>query len=97
MAKKEKDKLKRKELYKELNNDIRNLKSDIIDSPWPYPHAGKVYEPNYRHLLEVMKDVAENFKAYSGYYYAQSTKIHEDYNWLQLTNNSFEHIFKKFS
>lgn len=29
--KKEKDKLKRKELYKELNNDIRNLKSDIID------------------------------------------------------------------
>ena len=29
--KKEKDKLKRKELYKELNNDIRNLKYDIID------------------------------------------------------------------
>ena len=29
--KKEKDKNKRKELYKELNNDIRNLKSDIID------------------------------------------------------------------
>jgi len=29
--KKEKDKIKRKELYKELNADIRNLKSDIID------------------------------------------------------------------
>lgn len=29
--KKEKDKTKRKELYKELNTDIRNLKSDIID------------------------------------------------------------------
>ena len=29
--KKEKDKAKRKELYKELNADIRNLKSDIID------------------------------------------------------------------
>ena len=29
--KKEKDKAKRKELYKELNTDIRNLKSDIID------------------------------------------------------------------
>jgi len=29
--KKEKDKTKRKELYKELNADIRNLKSDIID------------------------------------------------------------------
>jgi len=29
--KKEKDKNKRKELYKELNADIRNLKSDIVD------------------------------------------------------------------
>ena len=73
------------------------LKSELIDSPWPFPHAGKVFEPNYIHLLETMRDVAHNFKAYSGYYYAQSTKIHEDYNWLQLTNKAFEPIFKKFS
>jgi len=73
------------------------LKSELIDSPWPFPHEGKVFEPNYEHLLELMRDVAINFNAYSGYYYAQSTKIHEEYNWLQLTNNSFEHIFKKFN
>lgn len=73
------------------------LKSELIDSPWPFPHAGKVFEPNYIHLLETMRDVAHNFKAYSGYYYAQSTKIHEEYNWLQLTNKAFEPIFKKFS
>jgi len=73
------------------------LKSELIDSPWPFPHEGKVFEPNYQHLLELMRDVAINFAAYSGYYYAQSTKIHEDYSWLQLTNNAFDHIFKKFS
>jgi hypothetical protein len=73
------------------------LKSELIDSPWPFPHEGKVFEPNYEHLLELMRDIAFNFNAYSGYYYAQSTKIHEEYNWLQLTNNSFEHIFKKFN
>jgi hypothetical protein len=73
------------------------LNSELIDSPWPFPHEGKVFEPNYQHLLELMRDVSINFKAYSGYYYAQSTKIHEDYNWLQLTNNAFDHIFKKFS
>ena len=73
------------------------LKSDVINSPWPYPHEGQVFEPNYKHLLEVMTDVAENFKAYSGYYYAQSTKIHEEYNWDQLTKKAFEHIVKKFS
>lgn len=73
------------------------LRSSYIDSPWPHPHEGKVLEPDYKHLLERMKDVAENFKAYSGYYFAQSPKIHEEYNWLQLTNNAFTHIFKKFS
>jgi glycosyltransferase involved in cell wall biosynthesis len=73
------------------------LKSELVDSPWPFPHEGKVFEPNYQHLLELMRDVQHNFKAYSGYYFAQSAKIHEEYNWLQLTNNSFQHIFKKFS
>jgi glycosyltransferase involved in cell wall biosynthesis len=73
------------------------LKSEIVDSPWPFPHSGKVFEPNYQHLLEIMKDVVKNFKAYSGYYYTQSTKIHEEYNWDQLTKNAFEDICKKFS
>ena len=73
------------------------LNSQLIDSPWPFPHEGKVFEPNRQHLVELMKDVVFNFKAYSGYYYAQSTKIHETYNWLELTKNSFDHIFKKFS
>jgi glycosyltransferase involved in cell wall biosynthesis len=73
------------------------LKSELIDSPWPFPHEGKVFEPNRQHLVELMRDVVFNFKAYSGYYYAQSTKIHKEYNWLELTNNSFDHIFKKFA
>ena len=73
------------------------LKSEIIDSPWPFPHSGKVFEPEFQHLVETMKDVANNFNAYSGYYYAQSTKIHEEYNWDRLTKKAFDPIIKKFS
>lgn len=73
------------------------IKSNMIDSPWPFPHEGKVLEPDRKHLVEVMRDVTFNFKAYSGYYYAQSTKIIEEYDWIKLTNNSWSHIFKKFS
>ena len=82
--------------YKDFLGPLK-LKSEIIDSPWPFPHSGKVFEPDYQHLLETMRDVTHNFKAYSGYYYAQSTKIHEVYNWDQLTNKAFQPIFKKFS
>ncbi|NDB57985.1 glycosyltransferase [bacterium] len=73
------------------------LKSELIDSPWPFPHEGKMLEPNYKHLLEVMRDVVHNFKAYSGYYFAQASKIHKDYNWIQLTDNAFQDVIKKFS
>jgi len=72
------------------------LKSEMIDSPWQF-HNGKVFEPEYKHLLELIRDVSINFNAYAGYYFAQSTKIHEEYNWDRLTNKAFEHIFKKFS
>jgi glycosyltransferase involved in cell wall biosynthesis len=80
------------------------LKSSLIDASKEGvpkavgdPHLGSFYKPDKKHLIDQMVDAAVNYKAYSGYYFAQSTKIHEDYNWVQLTNNAFEHIFKKFS
>ncbi len=82
--------------YKKYLGPLK-LKSELIDSPWPFPHEGKVFEPNRQHLLELMREVSLNFNAYSGYYYSQATKIHEEYRWNQLTANAFEPIFKKFS
>ena len=73
------------------------LKSTIKDSEWDLVHPGKVFEPNYQHLLETMRDVAINFNAYSGYYYAQSTKIHKEYDWDRLTKKAFNNVIKKFS
>ena len=82
--------------YKKYLGPLK-LKSELAKTEWDYVHPGEVFEPSYQHLVEVMREVANNFNAYSGYYYAQSTKIHEDYNWNQLTNKAFDHIFKKFS
>ena len=82
--------------YKKYLGPLK-LKSQLIDSPWQFPHEGKVFEPNRQHLVELMREVSLNFNAYSGYYYSQATKIHEEYNWNQLTSNAFEPIFKKFS
>jgi hypothetical protein len=72
------------------------LRSTVIDSPFSNL-PGKVYEPNYKHLLELMKDVALNFNAYSGFYFAQAPKIHKEYNWVQLTKNAFDPVIKKIN
>ena len=58
---------------------------------------GSFYKPDRQHLENQMYDVAENFKAYSGYYFAQSTEIHKEYDWIKLTKNAFEHLEEKFS
>lgn len=73
------------------------LEGDLIDSPWQHPHEGKVYFPDLFDLKNQMLEVANNFSAYSGYYYAQSTKILEEYDWDRLTKNSFDQVIKKFS
>ena len=81
--------------YKDYIGPLK-LKSNLIDSPWEYAHEGQVYEPEYQHLVKVMADAANNFKVYSGYYFAQSTKIHKEYNWVELTKNAFSHLTEKF-
>jgi hypothetical protein len=30
-------------------------------------------------------------------HFAQSTRIHEEYNWIKLTKNAFEHLEERFS
>ncbi len=82
--------------YKKYLGPLK-LNSTLIDSPWNVMHPGKVYKPDSNHLVSLIEDAAVNFKAYSGYYYAQSTEIHKEYNWDQLTNKAFEEVFKKIS
>jgi len=77
------------------------LKAKLTDETLPKAvgdgHIGKMFKPDKLHLEDLMCEVAINYKAYSGYYFAQSTKIHEEYNWDQLTKKAFNHLVKKFS
>lgn len=73
------------------------LTSDTLPKAVGDPHVGKMFRPDKKHLEDLMYDVIVNSRAYFGYYYAQSTKIHEEYNWNQLTNKAFDHLVKKFS
>jgi len=85
--------------YKKFMGPLKlrsTLTSETLPKAVGDAHVGQMFKPDEKHLEELMHDSILNFKAYSGYYFAQSTKIHEEYNWIQLTNNAFDHIFKKF-
>ncbi len=75
------------------------LKSKLSDDTLPKsvgdPYIGQMYKPDRLHLEDLMFEAVNNFKAYSGYYYAQSTKIHKEYNWDRLTNKVFMDLEKR--
>ena len=77
------------------------LKSKLTDETLPKSvgddYIGKMFKPDAKHLEDQMYEAVINFKAYSGYYYAQANNIHKEYNWDQLTKNAFDHLVKKFS
>ena len=85
--------------YKKYLGPLK-LNSILTDETLPKsvgdPHAGQMYKPIREDLINKMLDSVSNFKAYSGYYFAQSTKIHEEYNWIRLTKNAFSHLEEKF-
>ena len=59
-------------------------------------HLGSFYKPDKEHLEDQMVFAAMNYKGLSNYYYNQSTKIHKEYNWIELTKNAFKHLEEKF-
>jgi len=85
--------------YKDYLGPLK-LKSILTDETLPKSvgdiELGKMYKPDKLHLEDQMVEAVINYKAYSGYYFSQAAKIHEDYNWLQLTEKAFEHLVKKF-
>ena len=76
------------------------LKSTLINETLPKAvgdaHIGEMFKPDEIHLAEQMLDVVQNFKPYSGYYFAQSTEIHDRFNWIKLTKNAFKHLEERF-
>jgi glycosyltransferase involved in cell wall biosynthesis len=73
------------------------IRSELVDSPWPTPHDGKMFRPDKDHMAELMINVAEDYNRYADLFFNQAQQIHDEYDWLNLTERAYEHIVNKFS
>jgi glycosyltransferase involved in cell wall biosynthesis len=76
---------------------IKEIPSREADSPWPHIHPGKMYEPLKEPLVDLLLDTYDNFDQYNIDSHYNSALIHEEYDWLRVTEDAFAHIVKKFS
>lgn len=64
-------------------------------SPW-LVHPGNVYFPNYDMLIDTMRFAAENVDYLRDKFMAQAPEVIDEYNWLDKTEQAWQHIIEKF-
>jgi hypothetical protein len=86
--------------YKEFLGPLKlksKLSSETLPRSLGHTYVGEMYKPDQEHLEFLMYDAVINFQMYSDFYFSQSTRVHDKFNWLQLTKNAFADLEKKFS
>lgn len=74
-----------------------NLKSDLVQSPWPIEHPGKMFKPSYDDLLDKMRALDEDYDRLAGRAYRASFDIRKEYSWEHVTTQAWDRIVEKFS
>lgn len=77
--------------YSPYLGDLK-LKSGLVDSPWPYEHPGQMYKPDMDDLVNKIQLSYDDYENQSQQFFKRSFKLHDEYNWLGLTEKAFQHI-----
>ena len=74
-----------------------DLKSELVKSPWPQEHPGKMFKPDYDDLVTRMKMLDDDYDRLAGRAYRNAHLIHREYAWSAVTQDAWQRIFEKFS
>lgn len=68
------------------------LESKYADSRWPEMHPGQMCEVDFDDLVDKLRYAKNNIEALQAQFYKQAFKVHESYDWLNLTKEAFKDI-----
>lgn len=78
--------------YQHLLPESSLLDSQLVESPWQGHHPGRMFKPNLTILRDMMVWHYENREEATRVAYETAVKVHEQYNWLDLTEKAFSHL-----
>jgi glycosyltransferase involved in cell wall biosynthesis len=65
------------------------LNSRLADSKWPHIHPGKMFEPDFDHLVELYRQSYEHNGELSKRFYENAPAVWKEYDWEMLTKTAF--------
>lgn len=78
--------------YQHLVPEHSLIDSELVDSPWPWIHPGKMFRPDINDLQDKLLWHYNNREQATTEAYATAAKVHEEYNWKDLTQKAFSHL-----
>jgi glycosyltransferase involved in cell wall biosynthesis len=75
--------------YADLAPEEWKISSELVDSPWPTVHPGKMFKPDFDDLVEKMRDVADNYESHRSLAASVSGLVEQRYDWMNLTREAF--------
>lgn len=73
------------------------IKTTAIDSPWTTMHPGKVLKPDFDDLCLKYQYAYDNLESLRKEHYQKSFELHEEYDWLAVTEKAMKDIVVKFA
>lgn len=67
-----------------------------VESPWPIVHPGMMMRPNASMFKAAMSNAQENYEELSSLAFKNSFKIHEEFDWLRVTQPAVKRLEKIF-
>ncbi len=78
--------------YRHLILPNLRLSSRLADSPWSAMHPGKVFEPDFDHLVDTYRYIYHNYGTVSNQAFNRSKIAHDHYNWMNLTRDALKNV-----
>lgn len=69
---------------------------DIVDSPWPVLHPGEMARPRFDDLVDLMRNMYNNFKNHAEEAFSNSWLVAEDFDWNTIVSDAFKDFSKRF-
>lgn len=78
--------------YQHLIPEECLINSTLTDSPWQGVHPGKMFQPGLGDLRDKMVWCYDNREKLAKKAIVTAGKVHEQYNWTDLTQKAFSHL-----
>lgn len=83
--------------YSRFINSELSISSLPTDSPWPLEHPGQVYMPSQEDIINAMLTAYNNWDSLNGEALDIAPIVHEEYDWLRLTEQAFAPVIDKMN